>query len=230
MAQKRISRARKRDLEQPDEFLTLTSRLMGTINTYWKPISAGFSVLLVIIAATLVYGYFRERAETKSFTLLELAMRHYQSELARQDAAQALDAVAPEFEDLLSNYGNYQGGKTGRLLYAQMQYQAGRIEAAITQYVAAEKGFPEGSYALSAARSGLGYAYAAAGRHEDAMAVFTRIVEGAEPVLKADALYQLALLQRQTGRVAEYEKSLKALQEEYPGFMYAEMLPAATGD
>ena len=230
MAQKRISRARKRDLEQPDEFLTLTSRLVGTISTYWKPISAGFGMLMVIIAGALIYGYFGERAEKKSFTILEMTMRKYASELARQDATQALDAVAPEFESLFSKYGNRQGGLAGRLIFAQLNYQAGRIETAMTQYAAAEKGFPEGSYALSSAWSGLGYAYAAAGRFEDAIAVFSRIVDGKDPVLKADALYQLALLYRQTGQEAEYEKSLKSLQEDYPGFMYAEMLPGATTD
>ena len=50
MAQKRISRARKRDLEKPDEFLTLTSRVLEKIKTNWKPISLGCAVLLAILA------------------------------------------------------------------------------------------------------------------------------------------------------------------------------------
>jgi hypothetical protein len=75
MAQKRISRARKRDLEQPDEFLTLTSRLLDKIRTYWKPVSAGFGLLMIILAGILAFGYFSQKAEAKAFVLLNQTMQ-----------------------------------------------------------------------------------------------------------------------------------------------------------
>jgi tetratricopeptide (TPR) repeat protein len=224
MAQKRISRARKRDLEQPDEFLTLTSRALDKINTYWKPISAGVGVLMVILAGVLVAGYFSEKAEDKAFVLLNQTMRRYAVERASQDTKQALVAVTPEFENLFSKYGDRQGGLAGRLIFAQMNYQAGRTETAIAQYAEAVKGFPEGSYALSAVWSGLGYAHAAAGQHEEAIIAFSKIIDGQDTVLKADALYQLVMLYRKTGRDADYAEALKTLRDKYPGFMYAEML------
>jgi len=228
MAQKRISRARKRDLEQPDEFLTLTSRLLDKTRTYWKPISAGMGVLMVILAVVLVARYFSEKAEDKAFVLLNQTMHRYAAERASQDAKQALEAVAPDFENLFSKYGDRQGGMAGRLIFAQMNYQAGRTEAAIVQYAEAVKGFPEGSYALSAVWSGLGYAQAAAGQHEEAIITFSKIIAGQDTVLKADALYQLALLYRKTGRDADHAEALKTLRDKYPGFMYAEMLAEST--
>lgn len=224
MAQKRISRARKRDLEQPDEFLTLTSRLLDKISAYWKPISAGMGVLMVILAGILVAGYFSEKAEDKAFVLLNQTMRRYAAELASQDAPKALEAATPDFENLFSKYGDRQGGMAGRLIFAQMNYEAGRTEVAIAQYAAAMKGFPEGSYAASAVWSGLGYAQAAAGQHEDAIIAFSNIIAGQDTVLKADAVYQRALLYRKTGRDAEYGEALKILRDSYPGFMYAEMM------
>lgn len=224
MAQKRISRARKRDLEQPDEFLTLTSRLLDKISTYWKPISAGMGVLMVILAGVLVAGYFSEKAEDKAFVLLNQTMRRYAAELASQDAPKALEAATPDFENLFSKYGDRQGGMAGRLIFAQMNYEAGRTEVAIAQYAAVVQGFPEGSYASSAVWSGLGYAQAAAGQHEDAIIAFSNIIAGQDTVLKADAVYQRALLYRKTGRDAEYDESLKTLKDSYPGFMYAEMM------
>lgn len=224
MAQKRISRARKRDLEQPDEFLTLTSRLLDKISTYWKPISAGMGVLMVILAGILVAGYFSEKAEDKAFVLLNQTMRRYAAELASQDVPKALEAATPDFENLFLKYGDRQGGMAGRLIFAQMNYEAGRTEVAIAQYAAAMKGFPEGSYASSAVWSGLGYAQAAAGQHEDAIIAFSNIIAGQDTVLKADAVYQRALLYRKTGRDAEYGEALKTLRENYPAFMYAEMM------
>lgn len=228
MAQKRISRARKRDLEQPDEFLSLTSRLLDKARTHWKLFSAGIGVLLVVLAGVLVAGYFSEKAEDKAFVLLNQTMGRYAAERASQDAQKALDAVTPDFENLFAKYGDRQGGMAGRLMFAQLNYQADRAEVAIAQYTAAAKGFPEGSYALSAVWSGLGYAQAADGKPEDAIKSFSKIIAGQDTVLKADALYQLALLYRKTGQDDEYGKSLQALRDKYPEFMYADMLTEST--
>ncbi len=225
MAQKRISRARKRDLEQPDEFLTLTSRILGKISTHWKPLSAGFGAIMAIVMGIMIHGYFGDMAEDKAFTHLNQTMRRYASEVSRQDTAKALDAIAPEFEVLFSKYGNRQGGLAGRMIFAQMNYQAGRIEEAIAQYKAAEKGYSDGSFSLSAAQSGLGYALAAAGQDDEAIAAFSQVLGGPDPVLKADAYYQLALLFRKTGQDAEYRESIQNLRETYPTFMYAELFP-----
>jgi tetratricopeptide (TPR) repeat protein len=229
MAQKRISRARKRDLEQPDEFLTVTSRLLDKIRTYWKPVSAGFGVLMIILAGILAFGYFSQKAEAKAFVLLNQTMQRYAVESANQDHQKALEAVTSDFENLFSTYGDRQAGMVGRLIFAQMNYQAGLMEIAILHYMEAVKMFPEASYALSAAYSGLGYAQAAAGQSEKAINAFEKTADGQDAVLHADALYQLALLYRKTGQEAEYGKAVQSLKEKFPGFMYAEMLPQFSG-
>jgi tetratricopeptide (TPR) repeat protein len=229
MAQKRISRARKRDLEKPDEFLTLTSRLLEKIKTYWKPISAGGVVLLVILVGVLAARYFSERAEAQAFVLLNQAMNHFTTERRSQDPAKALDAVTPEFETLFTQYGDRRGGAEARLIFAQMNYLAGRPEAAVIQYEEALKLYPENSFAASAVRSGLGYAQAAAGQNEKAIATFTALVDGQNSVFKADALYQLSLLYRKTGQETAYAKTIQTLKEEFPQFMYAGMIADEAG-
>lgn len=229
MAQKRISRARKRDLEKPDEFLTLTSRLLEKIKTNWKPISAGGVVVLVILVGVLAARYFSERAEAQAFVLLNQAMNHFTTERRSQDPAKALDLVTPEFETLFARYGDRRGGAEARLIFAQMNYLAGRPEVAVAQYEEALKLYPENSFAASAVRSGLGYAYAAAGQSDKAIAAFTVLVDDQNSVFKADALYQLSLLYRKTGQETAYAKTIQTLKEEYPQFMYAGMIADEAG-
>jgi tetratricopeptide (TPR) repeat protein len=229
MAQKRISRARKRDLEQPDEFLTLTARMLEQVRTYWKPVSAAGVVLLLILAGVLAFDYFNKRAEDQAFVQLNKVMYRYAAELSSQDAPKAIDAVTPDFETLFAHYEKRQGGAAGRLIFAQMNYRAGRPEAAVVQYEAAVKLYPEGTYGASAAWDGLGYAFAATDQYEKAIGAFKKVVDGQDAVLKSDALYQLTLLYRKTGKKVDYEKALQTLKNHYPGFIYAEMLPGATG-
>ena len=227
MAQKRISRARKRDLEQPDEFITVTSRLLGALSTHWKSITVGIGVALVLVVGVLAYGYFSQKAEERALLLLDQAVTRYKTELAGQDAANALEAVASDFETLLADYGDRQAGAVARILFAQMNYRAGRAEAAAAQYEAALPHFREDAYAAAAALSGLGYARAAAGEPEKAIAAFSKILAGSDPVFKADALYQMALLYRETGQAVAYDKAMRQLESDYPDFMYAEVLPSA---
>jgi len=229
MAQKRISRARKRDLEKPDEFLTLTSRLLEKTRNHWKPIGAGGIVLLVVLVGVVSVRYFSQKAEEKAFILLNQAMTHYATERRNQDQAKALESVTPDFEALFANYGDRRGGAAARLIFAQMNYTAGRPAVAAAQYKEALEFYPEDSYAESAAWSGLGYAQAAAGQNEKAIAAFTAVVDGQNPTLKADALYQLCLLYQKTGQEANYDKALQTLKENYPQFMYAEMLTDGAG-
>lgn len=225
MAQKRISRARKRDLEKPDEFITLTSRVLGQLGAHWKSISAGFGILLVVLAVFLAFGYFSQRAEEKAQFLLTQAMNRYSEERGRLDADKAIDAVAADFEALFNDYGDTRAGAAGRLFFAQMHYRAGRMAEALAYYEAALPQFPEGSYRAAAALSGVGYARAATGEHAAAIEAFAGIVAGEDPVLKPDALYQLALLYRRTGQDAAYEQALRTLNEDYPDFVYAGVLP-----
>lgn len=228
MAQKRISRARKRDLERPDEFITLTSRFLNVLGAHWKSISIGFGLLLTVLAGALMVGYFSEKAEERAAFLLTQTMNRYEAERSRQDAEKALDEVASDFEDLFSEYGDRQAGMAGRLFFAQLNYRVGRMEAASVHYEAALNLYPEGSYGAAAAWSGLGYARAAAGEHPKAIAAFAKIVTGPDPTLKADALYQTALLYRKTGQAAEYAKTLQTLRDGYPEFIYAKVLPPLT--
>ena len=226
MAQKRISRARKRDLERPDEFITFASRILNVFNTHRKSIGAGFAIFLILLTGVLLYGHFRQKAEDRAMFMLTQTMNRYSEELGRQDAAKALEAVRSELETLLADYGDQQAGALAGVAFAQMQYRAGHVGEAVKQYEATLDRFPEGTYGWSTVWSGLGYARAAAGDDEKAIAAFSNIVSGSNPVFKADALYQMALLYRKTGRMDEFRKVVATLNSEYPDFMYAEVLPS----
>jgi tetratricopeptide (TPR) repeat protein len=229
MAQKRISRARKRDLDKPDEFLTLTSRMLEKIKTNWKPISAVVVILFIALSGALAASYFSKKAEEQAFVLLNQAMVHFAAERDSQDPVKALEAVTPDFETLFTKYGDRRAGAEARLIFAQMNYLAGRPEAAATQYEEALRLYPENSFAASAARSGLGYAQAAAGQNEKAIAAFAALVDGPNPVFKADALYQLSLLYHRTKQETAYAKTIQTLKEDYPQSMYAGMIADEAG-
>ena len=79
MAKKRISRSRKRDLDAPDEFITFWTRLLGfvTENKVKFSCALGFIVLLIVVIA--VMAFLSNKAENKSFALLQQGIDKYQT-------------------------------------------------------------------------------------------------------------------------------------------------------
>ncbi|MBL0714917.1 MAG: tetratricopeptide repeat protein [Desulfosarcina sp.] len=224
MSQKRISRARKRDLEKPDEFISVTTAFIQKMTQYRTPLIIGIIVVFASLTAFSAVRYFSRQAENRAFQLLSANLQTYQDAARAGSSRQALDQVKPQFESLLADYGNRDGGKLARLVFADLNYQAGNHDDAIANYEQALKVLPEGHFASGSALSGLGYAYVAAGKMDKAVACFEKIVDGNHPRLKTDALYQLGRLYGEQGQPARQKEMYQRLLDEAPEFVYADLI------
>ncbi len=224
MRKKRVSRARKRDLEQPDEFLSVTATIVQKLNRYRTPLTVGVVIVFASLAVFSAVRYFSNKAEGRAFQRLSANLKVYQ-ETARDSTPQAaLEKVQPLFESLLAEYGRGEGGQLARIVFADLNYRAGRHEAAIASYEQALESLPSEHFAYASALSGLGYAYLAAGENDRAAGCFEKIVAGAHTQLRADALYQLGRLYGQNGQAAKQKDVFQRLLEEAPSFVYADLV------
>ncbi len=224
MSQKRISRARKRDLEQPDEFLSVSASVIQKLNRYRTPLTIGIVVVFASLAAFSAMRYFANKAENRVFQRLSANLQMYR-EAARESApAEALEKVKPQFESMLTEDGRREGGKLARLVYADLIYRAGQYEAAIANYEQALAALPSDHFAYASALSGLGYAYLEAGQDEEAAGCFEKMVDANHPQLKADALYQLGRIYGKQGQAAKQKEIYQRLLDEAPSFVYADLV------
>lgn len=229
MSRKRISRARKRDLEQPDEFLSLTTQLLARLNQNRKRVIWVTAVLLLVVAAFGAVHYFGRKAEEKALTQLSAEMSTYTQIAQRTTPQEALESTREGFEKLLANYGDRLGGKLARLYWADLNFAAGQNEAAIAQFAHAQADFKPGDFAFGAALYGLGYAYAAAGQNDKALNCFKTLSEGPYPALRTDALFQMTQLYASLGDEGQAQAIEKRIVDEDPGYLYADLLRENTG-
>ncbi len=224
MRKKRVSRARKRDLEQPDEFLSVTATIIQKLNRYRTPLTIGVVLAFASLAAFSAVRYFSNQAESRAFQHLSANLKTYQ-ETARDSTPQAaLEKVRPLFESLLAEYGRREGGQLARLVFADLNYRAGNHDAAIAGYEQALEALPSEHFAYENALSGLGYAYLAAGKNDRAAGCFEKIVAGTHTQLRADALYQLGRLYGKNGQAAKQKEVFQRLLDEAPSFVYADLV------
>jgi tetratricopeptide (TPR) repeat protein len=224
MSIKRISRARKRDLEQPDEFLSVTATLIQRLSRYRTPLAVGVIVVFASLAAFSAMHYFSGQAENRAFQRLTADLRAYQAAVTTRTPREALEQVKPQFESLLADDGQREGGKLARLVYADLNYRAGEYEGAIANYEQSLALQSPGDFAYGSALLGLGYAYLEAGARDKAIGCFEKIVAGNYPQLQADALFQLGLLFGEQGDTAKQKELFQRLLDEAPTFVYADLI------
>ena len=224
MRRKRISRARKRDLEQPDEFLSFSATIVQNLRRYRTPVAIG---VIVVFASLAIYSgmrFFTSKAENRAFQLMRDHLQTYQEAARDSTPDQALAQVMPQFESLLNDYGHRNGGKLARLVLADLSYRAGNFDAAITHFEKVIEMLPADHFAYGSALSGLGYAYVETGQNDKAAACFEQIVAGPYPQLKNDALYHLGRLYGKLGQMDKQKEVFQRLLDEAPTYMYADLI------
>ncbi len=224
MSQKRISRARKRDLQQPDEFLSVTATIVQKLNRYRTSLAIGVVVIFLALAGYSALRYFTNQAENRAFQRLSANLKMYQEAVREKAPPEALEQVKPQFESLLDEDGHREGGKLAHLVFADLNYRAGHHDVAIANYEKAIELIPLDHLAHGSALSGLGYAYLEAGKMDEAAGCFEKIIAGNYPHLKADALYQLGRLYGAQGQTAKQKDVYQRLLDEAPSFVYADLI------
>ena len=103
MAQERISRSRKRELEEPDEFITLSSRIAGFASAHAKQVITGFIIVLVMVIAFSGLRYYSIQTEKKAESKLEKILTELEKARENKNPEEVFKALKPEFENNLRN-------------------------------------------------------------------------------------------------------------------------------
>ncbi len=216
--------SRKELLKEPDEFLTFSSKMLNYVMANKKPLIgiAGGILLLLIIVATIQYvGY---RSENRAFALLGEVWGRYEAALEEKTPAEAYGLVEADFRRLLDDYGGTEAGKMGRVMYANVAYEAEKSDQAVKLYRTALAAF-EGDTALrNLILSGLGYAHEQQQAYQAAIDYFEQIVAGESPVLKSEAYYNLGRLYALLDDPGKSREAYEKILSDYGDSIYADLV------
>ncbi|MBW2441236.1 MAG: tetratricopeptide repeat protein [Deltaproteobacteria bacterium] len=221
---KKYKKTRKELLKEPDEFMTLTGRVIGFAVDHQTQLTYGLGIVLVLAVIVSGIRFFSIRAENKAADMLSQSLIAY-SDLENQKSPDELyGAVSGNFQRIVQKYSGKKSGKLARLIYANICYDAGRYKEAIDLYHAALKDFETHAMIHSQILNNLGYAYEQQKDYSTAVSYFEKISEAPEQVLRDEALFHLGRLY---GKLGQPEKSKAAYQKivsDYPDFIYIDMV------
>jgi len=224
MAKKKVSRSRKRDLNEPDEFISFWTKVFGWISEYKLMFSSALGVIVVIIIVIMGMLYFIKKSEDKAFALLQRGIINYQTELKNNNLEKVFLDVQKDFQLILDNYSNRNGGKLASFIYANICYTAKDYDKAIELYKKSLPNFNDELFIKDLILNGLGYSYKAKKDFKTAAKYFEIIASSPDYTIKDEALFNLGEIYAAMG---DHEKSITAFEEiisDHSGSMYIEIV------
>lgn len=224
MAKKRVSRSRKRDLNEPDEFISFWSKLFELISEYKLIFSSALGAMIVIIIVIIGMVYFVKKSEDKAFALLQQGIITYRTELKNNPPEKAFLDVQKDFQLIMDKYSNRSGGKLAGFIYANMCYTAKDYDKAIEIYNKSLPNFNDEVFIKNLIFNGLGYAYKAKEDYKTAVRYFEAIASAPDYTIKDEALFNLGELYAAMG---DHDKSITAFKKilsDHSDSMYIEIV------
>jgi tetratricopeptide (TPR) repeat protein len=217
-------KTRKELLNEPDEFLNLTSRVLRQAARFKNEILLVITGLLAAVAIYSGYVVYSNRQEAQAASLLSEAVLKHDRLSLELSKDKALAEAAGDFGRILSDFGSSANGNVARLVYANLCYEAGRIQQAVDLYQASLARFDGYPLIRFQILKSLGYAYEGLGDSATAVRYFELALSAAEKSLKDDVLFHLGELY---GRLGDSQKSTEVftrLISDHEDSIYANMV------
>jgi tetratricopeptide (TPR) repeat protein len=221
---KKQKKTRKELLKEPDEFMTLSGKLIGFAVTYKTQLTYGLGIILALAIVFSGIRFFSIRAENKGAALLEGSLIEYNSLRTDKTPAAVYDAVSGGFQDILQKYGGKNSGKIARLIYANICYDAGKYEQAINLYNTSLKDFEAHPMIHSQILSSLGYAYEQQKQYSAAVGYFEKISASPEQIQRGEALFHLGRLYNKLGQPGKSKEAYQKILSDHPDFIYIDIV------
>jgi tetratricopeptide (TPR) repeat protein len=227
----KVKKSRKELLQEPDEFMVLSGRLMNFLRTYQQQVLFAVLGIFLILTTLAVVRFVSSRNEDKASRMWAEVKTTYQSVLQNQATGAgtaateaALAAVDADFNQLIDQFGSKPSGRLARLNYAQLCLAAGKADLALPHFKACFTALGDDPAWREVVLSGLAHALVQTGQHAQAAARFEELLSGEGTVFKAEALFQLGWLYDKTGESEKSRKAYERLMADYPDSTYTELV------
>ena len=223
MAKKR-KKTRKELLKEPDEFMTLTGKVVKFAADHKTKLTYGLGIILALAIVISAVRFISIRADNKASAMLEKSMLEYSSMQAQKKPDEVFNAVSGSFQTILKKYGGKPSGKLARLIYANICYDAGKYKQAIDLYHTSLEDFAKHPMIHSQVLSSLGYANEQQKEYTTAISYFEKISAAPGQNLRDEALFHLGRLYNKIGQPEKSKAAYQKIVNDHPDFIYIDLV------
>ncbi|HLD29202.1 MAG TPA: tetratricopeptide repeat protein [bacterium] len=198
----------RKQLKQPDEFISVTQRSFIFIRDHSRKIATGGVILLVVFLALFLFQKWQKNKDDEAYGKFSLALEAYQTGEQTADYKNALEKL----DEVITKFPGTSWGKLALLYKGNIHLRLGAFDEAGGAYNAfLQKAGKEKTYRLLALE-GFGYAYEGKKDYQKALGAYQKIIEEGES-------FQLANAYLSVGRCYEKLGKNKEASENYKSFL-----------
>ncbi|MBW2091750.1 MAG: tetratricopeptide repeat protein [Deltaproteobacteria bacterium] len=210
MAKKKISR--KELLDQTDEFITLTQKVINFVQKHPNKFLAGLAAIVALVIIVFGIKFYFDRQARLALAAYNQALfqvsklRNLDSKGSGEEIEEALDAL----ERVSSKYARTAPGR-------QVLIDLGTLYFHLKRYNQAEYTYKKCLETLTPEEEALlAYTYEAQGKINEAAAYWEQIVQLPGQLLKEEAFFNLGRVYEELGQPEKAEKAYQQLLEKFP--------------
>ena len=221
---KKPKKTRKELLKEPDEFITISGKLIGFFVDHKNQITYALGGIVLLALIFSGYRFFSIRSENKAAALLDQGMAKYEKFRNDKQPMAAYDEVSADFQLILDKYGSKENGKIARLTYANICYEAGKYDQAIALYKKSLTDFQNQPAIYNQIVGSLGYAYKQQEDYAGAIDYFQQLSTAPDTILQAEALYHLGWLYDKLGQSEKSKEAYNKIISDHEDFIYIDLV------
>jgi len=241
----------RKELKEPDEFITLTHRILQWLYQQRVPLLLGVAALILVIVGVVGWNWYVHSAEMKAsqsfieaYEILDARVAPGEEGTTSADGSYASEqdkyrAAIEALEQVRKNHASTSTADLATYFIGESHRRLGEHQKAIEHLEAYLKETGAGGELAVFALEGIGLSYEALGRSEEAVKRFRRLTEPPFDREPDRGLYHLARLEHKSGKAQEAARMFREIVEKYPGSVFLpeiesrlELLPKlpTTGD
>jgi tetratricopeptide (TPR) repeat protein len=209
---KKISR--KQLLKEPDEFLVFSRKMFNYVMDNFQYVLGGLGGIILIALIGLGLRAWGISSENNAAIKYSQAKNTFYSTLQNDpnNIESAFLKAQPDFEACVDDYRNTVSGKMAAIMYANICYDAGRYNKAISLYEKTMDKFEKDSSLSPLIRYNLGYAYVANQDYEKALTILEKDAFSPDGLLKEDVLFLLGLVYEKMGKTEKRDQIFEMIK------------------
>jgi tetratricopeptide (TPR) repeat protein len=219
----KISLERKKELSQPDEFITTSHKVFEYVKANQKKIINIATVILVIVLGYSLYLYYSKTKEDKAFFQLSQDMAWYEKATQANPDAVSLEEIKKKSDTFFDSYKRTSAAMLARAKYAQLYFSKGDYSGAAKLYTELLPSARKDDGLINITLCALGQSYEAMNKPEEAMRNFETVVESSCPLKKDEALFHMGLLYEKKGDAEKSKRAFNRVVSEFPDSMYKDL-------
>jgi tetratricopeptide (TPR) repeat protein len=223
VAKKRVSRSRKRQLEEPDKFISFSAKFIGFLTKYKVPMLSAMGVVFAIIIVCFSVYYYSDRSESKVSVMLANSLAKHEKIKTEQGAVKAYQEVTNDFNQIIENNWGKDSVKIARVMYANICYNAGDFDTATELYNKALSDFENNPFVKNLILSDLAYSQEGKKDYNTAAKYLEIIISGPDNEIKGEALFNLGRLYAVMGNKDKSAEAFNKIITDYKDSIYIDL-------